>query len=59
MLFIDIMIAIFVTIYLLLGLTFVASLAIAASRPTPQADNSPAMPIAETNFEANELHDAA
>jgi hypothetical protein len=55
------MIAICITVYLVLGLTFIASLALAASRPTPQTTHAPQVQIAETNFEADEvaLHDAA
>jgi hypothetical protein len=55
------MIAICITVYLFLGLTFIASLAVAASRPVPQVTNAPQVQVAETQFKAEELalHDAA
>jgi hypothetical protein len=50
-----------ICLYFFLGLTFIASLAVAASRPAPQVTNAPQMQMAQTNFKADEMewHDAA
>ena len=57
------MIAILLTVYFVLGLLFIAALAFAASRRTPQVTNEmmPCLVQSETNFNSADIeyHNAA